>query len=81
MAIYEQLEHQFRKFILENYGDKIKEYIKKETNFVSIEKMMDLILSQITITFSIRDKNGERISKDLYFDSIKCLINEVEDKS
>jgi ABC-type transporter MlaC component len=81
MTMYEELEHQFRKFLFENYGDKIEEYVKKQTNYVSVEKMMDLILSSITITFSIKDKNDDRINMEQYFDSIKYLINEVKDKS
>ncbi len=34
MTMYEELEHQFRKFLFENYGDKIEEYVKKQTNYV-----------------------------------------------
>jgi ABC-type transporter MlaC component len=81
MTMYEELEHQFRKFLLENYGDKIEQYVRKQTNYVSVEKMMDLILSSITVTFSIKDKNDERINMEQYFDSLKYLINEVKDKS
>ncbi len=78
-TIYTELEDNFRKFLIKNYDTQIEEYIKKETNFVSVETMMDLILSQITITFSVRDKNDERINKEQYLDSIQILINEIKE--
>jgi hypothetical protein len=80
MAMYEQLEHQFRKFIVENYDTTIEEYVKKETEFSDIEKMKDLIISTITITFCVKDKNNDCIDMGRYLDTIQILIDKLKDE-
>ncbi len=80
MAMYEQLEHQFRKFIVENYDTIIEEYVKKETESLDIEKMKELIISTITITFSVKDKNNDCIDMDRYLDTIQILIDKFKAK-
>ncbi len=79
-TVYRELEGSFRRFLLRNYDKKIEEYIQKETEHVDIDKMFQLILSQITITFSIIDENNDRISKERYLESIHYLVDEIKEK-
>jgi hypothetical protein len=81
MSMYEQLEHQFRKFIVENYDSKIEDYVKKETEFSDIEEMKRLIISAITITFSVKDKNNDSVVMDRYLDTIQTLIDRFKAKA
>jgi hypothetical protein len=80
MSLYEQLEHQFRKFIVENYDSKIEDYVKKETEFSDIGKMKELIISTLSITFSVKDKNDDCIVMDRYLDTIQILIDKFKAK-
>jgi hypothetical protein len=80
MALYEQLGHQFRKFIVENYDNAIEDYVKKETESSDIEKMKDLIITAITITFSVKDKNNDCIDMDRYLDTIQILIDNFKNE-
>ncbi len=75
-TVYRELEDSFRRFLIRNYDKKIEEYIQKETEHVDIDKMFQLILSQITITFSIIDENNNRISKERYLEVIHDLVDE-----
>ncbi len=77
-TIYRELEGSFRKFLMLNYDKKIEEYIQKETEHVDIDKMFQLILSQIAITFSIVDENNNRISKERYLEVIHNLVDEIK---
>ena len=43
-----------------------------------MDKMFQLILSQITITFSIIDENNNRISKERYLEVIHNLVDEIK---
>jgi hypothetical protein len=77
-TVYKELEDSFRKFLISNYDKKIEEYIQKETKHVDIDKMFQLILSQITITFSIVDENNNRISKERYLEVIHDLVDQTK---
>ena len=77
-TVYKELEDSFRKFLMLNYDKKIEEYIQKETEHVDVDKMFQLILSQITITFSIVDENNNRISKERYLEMIHSLVDEIK---
>jgi hypothetical protein len=70
------LEYSFRRFLIRNYDKKIEEYIQKETEHVDVDKMFQLILSQITITFSVIDEKNDRISKERYMEAIHNLVGE-----
>ena len=52
-TVYREMEDSFRSFLIRNYDKKIEEYIQKEIEHVDVNKIFQLILSQITITFSI----------------------------
>ena len=75
-TVHRELEDSFRMFIMLNYDKKIEDYIQKETEHVDMDKMFQLILSQITITFSIIDENNNRISKERYLEVIHDLVDE-----
>lgn len=77
-TVYGELEDSFRKYLISNYDKKIEEYIQKETKHVDIDKMFHLILSQITITFSVIDENNNRISKERYLEVIHNLVDETK---
>ena len=79
-TVYRELEGSFRRFLLRNYDKKIEEYIQKETEHVDVDKMFQLILSQITITFSIIDENNDLISKERCLESIHYLVDEIKEK-
>ncbi len=79
-TVYKELEDSFKRYLIRNYDKKIKEYIQKETEHVDAYKMYQLILSQITITFSIIDENNDRISKERYLQAIHHMIDEVKEK-
>ncbi len=79
-TVYRELEDSFRRYIVRNYDKKIEEYIQKETDHVDVDKMFQLILSQITITFSIIDENNDRISKERYLEAIHYLVDETKEK-
>lgn len=52
-TVYGELKDSFRRLLIRNYDKKIEEYIQKETEHVDVDKMFQLMLSQITITFSV----------------------------
>lgn len=77
---YKELEDSFRRYLIRNYDKKVKEYIQRETGHVDTYEMFQLILSQITVTFSIIDENNDRISKERYLEAIHYLVDEVNKK-
>ena len=77
-TVYKELEDSFRKFLILNYDKKIEEFIQKETEHVDMDRMFQLILSQITITFSIIDESNNRISKERYLEEIHNLVDEIK---
>ncbi|HYO05855.1 MAG TPA: hypothetical protein VER14_02590 [Phototrophicaceae bacterium] len=77
-TVYKELEDSFRKFLILNYDKKIEEFIEKETEHVDMDRMFQLILSQLTITFSIIDENNNRISKERYLEVIHNLVDEIK---
>lgn len=79
-TVYGELEDSFRRFLMRNYDKKLEEYIQRETEHVDVDKMFQLILSQITITFSVIDENNDRISKERYLESIHYLVDEIKEK-
>lgn len=77
---YKELEDSFRRYLIRNYDKKVKEYIQRETGHVDTYEMFQLILSRITVTFSIIDENNDRISKERYLEAIHYLVDEVNKK-
>lgn len=74
ILMYRELKHNFKKYLIQKYYTEIIEYLTRNTKLLDIDQSKDLLLSTISITFNIKDSNGNRINRKTYLETIKKMI-------
>lgn len=75
---YQELEKQFKLFIVQNYKEEINEYIKKEAKHANKEAMKKILLSTVSITLNVRDATNHKLTEDDYLISLRNLIKKID---
>jgi hypothetical protein len=75
---YPELERNLELFIVRNYSKELDDYLLKEASHTNKEAMKDVLLSTISITLNVRDKNNNQLSEEDYLISLRNTINEID---
>lgn len=75
---YSNLKDNFKLFIVRNYSKEIDEYLSKEASHLNKENMNDVLLSTITVTLNVTDKDDNKLSDLDYLNSFRNIVQNLK---
>lgn len=75
---YSKLKDNFKIFIVRNYSKELDEYLSKESSQLNKEIMRNVLLSTISITLNVVDKNGNKLLDYDYLNVLRNIIQSIK---
>jgi len=75
---YSNLKDNFKLFIVRNYSKEIDEYLSKEASHLNKENMNDVLLSTITVTLNVTDRDDNKLSDLDYLNSFRNIVQNLK---